>query len=39
MNFKFMPELESPFGYPAVLLTMALIAVGMLAYFRSRKWI
>lgn len=39
MNFKFMPELESPLGYPAVLLTMALIAIGMLAYFRSRKWI
>ncbi|MCX6005090.1 MAG: hypothetical protein NT082_05395 [Chloroflexi bacterium] len=39
MNFKGMPELESPLGYPAVLLLMLAVAVGMLIYFRRKKWI
>jgi magnesium transporter len=39
MNFKHMPELQSPWGYPAVLLGMAIIAGGMLAHFRRRGWI
>jgi magnesium transporter len=34
MNFDFMPELHSPVGYPAVLLTMA---TGMLVIFRAFK--
>lgn len=39
MNFKFMPEIKSPYGYPAALGVMMLIALGMLAFFRRRKWI
>ncbi len=39
MNFKYMPELENPYAYPAVLLAMAAIAIGELAYFKRKKWI
>ncbi|HBI15944.1 MAG TPA: magnesium and cobalt transport protein CorA, partial [Desulfobulbaceae bacterium] len=35
----FMPELESPWGYPAVLIFMLLVVVVMLAYFRKKDWI
>ncbi len=38
MNFKYMPELASPLGYPMVLIFMAMIFVGMLAYFKQKKW-
>ena len=34
-----MPELNLPFGYPAVLALMALVAVGMLIYFKRKKWL
>ena len=39
MNFKYMPELNDPLGYPVVLAIMLLIAVGMLIYFRKKRWI
>lgn len=39
MNFKYMPELASPWGYPAVLLLMAAVTVGMLVFFRRKKWL
>lgn len=39
MNFRHMPELEWPWGYPAVLLLMLVVAVCMLRYFRRKKWI
>ena len=39
MNFRFMPELQWRWGYPAVLLIMVAIVVGMLVYFRRRKWL
>jgi len=39
MNFKNMPELESKFGYPAVILTMGVIMAAMLIYFKRRKWL
>lgn len=39
MNFRFMPELHWPWAYPAVLLSMLLIAVGLLVFFRRRKWL
>ncbi|MGE5551086.1 MAG: CorA family divalent cation transporter [Bacteroidota bacterium] len=38
MNFRHMPELESPYGYPLVLIAMLLIAGGMLLFFRHRRW-
>ncbi len=37
MNFRFMPELESPFGYPIVLGIMAGIGFSMIAYFKKKK--
>lgn len=39
MNFQHMPELGWRWGYPLVLLVMTGIAVGMMIYFRRRKWI
>ena len=39
MNFKHMPELEWPFGYPAALVVMILAAVVPYMYFKWRKWL
>jgi len=39
MNFRFMPELESPWGYPAVLILMLLVVVVMMIYFRKKEWV
>jgi magnesium transporter len=38
MNFKFMPELEHPWAYPALWVVMLAIAAGMFVFFRKRKW-
>jgi magnesium transporter len=38
MNFKYMPELDSPMGYPLVIAFMIVVAFIMLAYFKKRKW-
>jgi magnesium transporter len=38
MNFRHMPELDAPWGYPAVLGLMALTAAGMIGYFKWRGW-
>ena len=34
-----MPELHWEYGYPATLAVMALIAIGMILYFRKQRWI
>ncbi len=39
MNFVWMPELEWPWGYPAVLLAMLVMAAGMGLWFRRRRWL
>jgi magnesium transporter len=39
MNFHFMPELEWHYGYYAVLGAMAFFALGMLVFFRWKKWL
>lgn len=39
MNFKYMPELEWRWGYPAVWLVMLVIGVLMGIYFRRKKWL
>ena len=39
MNFKFMPELYSPFGYPAVILVSVAIVVWLIWYFKKKKWL
>jgi magnesium transporter len=38
MNFKHMPELESTLGYPLTLGVMGVMALGMLIYFKYKKW-
>ena len=39
MNFKYMPELEYKWAYPAVWVIMIASAAGMLCYFKKKKWI
>lgn len=39
MNFDYMPELHSVWGYPIVLIIMLCMASGMLLFFRNKKWI
>ena len=39
MNFEHMPELEWMLGYPAALGLMLVLSVGLLVYFRRRRWI
>jgi magnesium transporter len=39
MNFQFMPELKWPFGYFCALGFMSAVAIGLLIYFRRRKWL
>lgn len=38
MNFKYMPELDWTWGYYSVWGIMIVIVVGMLAFFRYKKW-
>jgi magnesium transporter len=38
MNFKYMPELEWHWGYPAVWLIVVIIGISMLIYFKKKKW-
>ncbi len=39
MNFKYMPELEAPWGYPMVYAIMLAISAVMLVYFRRKRWL
>jgi len=39
MNFKYMPELEWRWSYPAILFGMGVIAFLMLVYFKKKKWL
>jgi magnesium transporter len=39
MNFEVMPELRYPYGYFILLGFMACVAIGMLLYFRKKKWL
>ena len=39
MNFEFIPELKIKWAYFALLALMAVIAFGMLVYFRGKGWI
>jgi magnesium transporter len=38
MNFENMPELKNPYGYYYTWGVMALVTVGMILYFKSKKW-
>jgi len=39
MNFEYMPELKWRWGYAAIWMVMATVAVIMLIYFRRKKWL
>lgn len=39
MNFRYMPELESPLGYPVVIVVSIVIAVSCLLFFKRKKWL
>lgn len=38
MNFEFMPELKSPYGYAAVWAVMLSVMGGLIVYFKKKKW-
>lgn len=39
MNFRFMPELDQPWGYPFALALMVAASVGLYAVFKKRDWL
>lgn len=39
MNFEYMPELRVPWAYPAVLIVCLVIAIGMIIFFKRKRWI
>ncbi|MBL7882896.1 MAG: magnesium/cobalt transporter CorA [Bacteroidia bacterium] len=39
MNFEFMPELHSKWGYPLTWLVMLAIIISLLFYFKRKKWL
>jgi magnesium transporter len=39
MNFKYMPELEQPWAYPATICVMILIAIGSIVYAKQQRWL
>lgn len=39
MNFEYMPELEWKYGYLAAWILMIGMVVGMLVYFKKKKWL
>jgi magnesium transporter len=39
MNFRYMPELEARWGYPAAWALMLVISLGIYVWFRRRRWL
>jgi len=39
MNFEFMPELHSAWGYPITLIVIVITIISLLVYFRRKKWL
>ncbi len=39
MNFDYMPELRWHAGYPTLMAGMLVLVIGMLIYFKRRKWL
>ena len=39
MNFKYMPELDSPLAYPVVIGVVILMAISGIIYFKKKKWL
>lgn len=38
MNFKYMPELQQTWGYPAVLILMLFVAILSIIYMKRKRW-
>ena len=38
MNFKYMPELEWKYGYFVIMSLMFVLLVGMIIYFKKKRW-
>ena len=39
MNFRYMPELETKWGYPGVIVLSVAIIIGGLWFFKKKKWL
>ena len=39
MNFRYMPELDQRWGYPAVIILMATITLSIFLWFRHKRWL
>jgi len=39
MNFMFMPELDWKYGYLFALLIMLTVILGLVVFFRRKKWL
>jgi magnesium transporter len=39
MNFEYMPELRTRWGYPAVLAAMGIVTLTIFFWFRRRGWL
>lgn len=39
MNFKYMPELDSPYGYIGVWIVMIFTALALIIYFKKKDWL
>ncbi|EHI68691.1 CorA-like domain protein [Streptococcus ictaluri 707-05] len=39
MNFKYMPELYNPLGYPAVIIFALFIFISAISFFKYKKWL
>lgn len=39
MNFRHMPELENPWGYPSAILMMLIVAFSVFMWFKKKGWL
>ena len=39
MNFRYMPEVETRWGYPVVIVVSVVIVLGSLLFFKKKKWL
>lgn len=39
MNFRYMPELQWRYSYPALIVICLLLTIGILYYFKKKKWL
>lgn len=39
MNFKYMPELDKPWGYPAVIFVIILMGISSIVFAKKQRWL